>query len=77
MFNTRKFIKITVYLEIPEFRGIPVGTLGIGKPGAINAALFAASILGLKYPEIRAAWEEFRTNQTKKGIANQDCLNNL
>ncbi len=57
--------------------GIPVGTLGIGKPGAINAALFAASILGLKYPEIRAAWEEFRTNQTKKGIANQDCLNNL
>jgi len=33
--------------------GIPVGTLAIGKPGAINAALFAAAILGVKYPEYR------------------------
>lgn len=37
--------------------GVPVGTLAIGKPGAINAALFAASILALKHPAIRTAWE--------------------
>ena len=34
--------------------GIPVGTLAIGKAGAINSALLAAAILGAKYPEIRA-----------------------
>lgn len=54
--------------------GIPVGTLAIGKPGAVNAALFAAAILGNKYPEIRKAWENFRSKQTEKGIANQDTL---
>jgi len=36
-------------------RGVPVGTLAIGKAGAVNAALFAGQILGLKHPEIRAA----------------------
>lgn len=54
--------------------GVPVGTLAIGKPGAINAALFAAAILGVKYPSIRSAWESFRNNQTEKGLANQDSL---
>ena len=51
--------------------GIPVGTLAIGKPGAINAALLATAILGNKYPEHRAAYEAFRKQQTDKGIANQ------
>src|SRR5689334_5452157 len=51
--------------------GVPVGTLAIGKPGAINAALFATAILGNKYPEHRAAYEKFRTDQTKKGLANR------
>jgi len=51
--------------------GVPVGTLAIGKPGAINAALFATAILGNKYPEHRAAYENFRTDQTKKGLANR------
>ena len=40
-------------------KGVPVGTQAIGKPGAANAALHAASILALKYPELRerlAAW---------------------
>jgi 5-(carboxyamino)imidazole ribonucleotide mutase len=50
--------------------GVPVGTLAIGKPGAINAALLAAAILGLKHPEIRAAYEQFRRQQTEKGVAN-------
>ena len=35
--------------------GVPVGTLAIGRPGAINAALLAVSILGLKYPHYRQA----------------------
>src|ERR671919_178387 len=39
--------------------GVPVGTLAIGKPGAINAALLAISILGLKHPQFRQAYEEF------------------
>lgn len=51
--------------------GVPVGTLAIGKPGAINAALFATAMLGNKYPEHRAAYEAFRDRQTKKGAANR------
>src|SRR5712672_220942 len=34
-------------------KGVPVGTLAIGKPGAANAALLAASIVALTHPEIR------------------------
>ena len=49
--------------------GIPVGTLAIGKPGAINAALLATSILAIKYPEYRASYEKFRQQQTEKVIA--------
>ena len=51
--------------------GVPVGTLAIGKPGAINAALLATAILGNKYPQHRAAYEEFRRRQTEKGQANR------
>jgi 5-(carboxyamino)imidazole ribonucleotide mutase len=46
--------------------GIPVGTLAIGKAGAINAALLAAAALGNKYPRIREALRRFRSAQTKK-----------
>src|SRR5580658_1201364 len=52
--------------------GIPVGTLAIGKPGAINAALLAAAILGNKYPEHRQAYENFRAKQTERGVANRE-----
>jgi 5-(carboxyamino)imidazole ribonucleotide mutase len=51
--------------------GVPVATLAIGKPGAVNAALFATSILGIKYPEFRAAYEAFRRRQTERGLANR------
>lgn len=44
--------------------GIPVGTVAIGKSGAKNAALFAASILALRYPEIKKALIQFREDQT-------------
>jgi len=52
--------------------GIPVGTLAIGKAGAINAALFAAAILGVKYPEYREAVRKFRAAQAAKVMANPD-----
>ena len=52
--------------------GVPVGTLAIGKAGAINAALFAASILGNKYPDIRVRLVEFRRNQTESVLARPD-----
>ena len=52
--------------------GIPVGTLAIGRAGAINAALLAASILGNKYPEHREALDMYRTAQTKKVLSVPD-----
>ena len=52
--------------------GIPVGTLAIGKAGAINAALLAAAILGAKHPVIREALRRFRSTQTKNVLAVPD-----
>ncbi len=52
--------------------GIPVGTLAIGKAGAANAGLFAAAILGNKYPQYRQALHSFRQTQTDKVLANAD-----
>ena len=52
--------------------GIPVGTMAIGKAGAINAALLATAILGVKYPEYRDALRKFRKQQTDKVLANPD-----
>ena len=52
--------------------GIPVGTLAIGKSGAINAALLAAAILGAKHPHIREAVRHFRTEQTGRVLAHPD-----
>ena len=46
--------------------GVPVGTLAIGKAGAINSALFAISILSNKYPEIKQKLKEYRNNFEKK-----------
>jgi len=44
--------------------GIPVATLAIGKPGAINAGLTAVAILSNKYPEIKNKLQTFRKKQT-------------
>jgi 5-(carboxyamino)imidazole ribonucleotide mutase len=52
--------------------GIPVGTLAIGKAGAINAALLAAAILGCKHRTIREALRAFRIAQTKKVLSQSD-----
>ncbi|MGC1415626.1 MAG: 5-(carboxyamino)imidazole ribonucleotide mutase [Candidatus Acidiferrum sp.] len=52
--------------------GIPVGTLAIGKAGAINAALLAAAILGGKHPHMREALRKFREEQTERVLATPD-----
>lgn len=52
--------------------GIPVGTLAIGRAGAVNAALLAAAILGIKYPDIRQAYQRFRQSQTQDVLAHPD-----
>jgi len=52
--------------------GIPVATVAIGKAGAKNAGLLAASILSNKYPEIHSKLEEFRANQTQTVLDNPD-----
>ena len=46
--------------------GIPVGTLAIGKPGAINAALFAIAILANSRPELRLKLQQFRDEQEQQ-----------
>jgi 5-(carboxyamino)imidazole ribonucleotide mutase len=46
--------------------GIPVGTLAIGKPGAVNAALLAVAILANSRPELREKLHEFRQAQEEK-----------
>lgn len=45
--------------------GVPVGTLAIGRAGAVNAALLAAAFLGSKYPEIRDKLKAYRQAQTQ------------
>lgn len=52
--------------------GIPVATLAIGKPGAINAALYAVAILALKQPALREALDRYRKEQAQKILANPD-----
>ena len=52
--------------------GVPVGTLAIGEPGAVNAALLAAAILGNKHAEIRQRLDEYRRHQTEAVLAKPD-----
>jgi len=46
-------------------KGIPVATVAIGKAGAANAAILAASILGIKHPQISKAVQGYRLQQTE------------
>ncbi len=55
--------------------GVPVGTLAIGRSGAVNAALLAAAILGAKHPRLREALRKFRTEQTGRVLAHPDPSN--
>ena len=52
--------------------GIPVGTLAIGRAGAVNAALLAASVLALHDPRLAAAVEAYRSKQTQTVLDHPD-----
>jgi len=52
--------------------GVPVGTLAIGKPGAVNAALLAAAILATDNDDLRHALETFRQTQTQAVLDQPD-----
>lgn len=52
--------------------GVPVGTLAIGKAGAINAALLAGQILGLKHEHVRAAVKADREARRQSVLENPD-----
>ena len=52
--------------------GVPVGTLAIGRAGAVNAALLATAIVARGRPEIRARLEAFRAAQTAAVLAEPD-----
>lgn len=52
--------------------GVPVGSLAIGKAGAINAALLAAAILATHDNDLAAALDAYRKNQTDTVLANGD-----
>jgi phosphoribosylaminoimidazole carboxylase PurE protein len=53
-------------VQMPQ--GIPVATVAIGKGGAKNAAILAAQILSLKYPDIAARLKDFRENLTMETV---------
>src|SRR5689334_3886020 len=61
---------VDAFLSIAQMpKGVPVGTLAIGPPGAANAALLAARILALNDPALRdrlAAWTKARTDAVLK-----------
>ena len=52
--------------------GIPVGTLAIGRAGAVNAALLAAAMIGASKPEVREALRRFRDAQTRAVLEKPD-----
>jgi len=52
--------------------GIPVATLAIGKPGAVNAALFATAILAAKHTTYRAALQRHRDEQARAILERPD-----
>jgi 5-(carboxyamino)imidazole ribonucleotide mutase len=52
--------------------GVPVGTLAIGKSGAVNAALLAAAILGTTDEEVQRALDTFRETQTQAVLDHPD-----
>jgi len=52
----------SLYSIVQMPAGVPVACVGIGTPGAKNAALLAAQILGIKYEEIKDAYEKYKRN---------------
>ena len=52
--------------------GIPVGTLAIGRAGAVNAGLLATAVLALNDPDLAAALDKWRTRQTQAVLEHSD-----
>ena len=64
--ESKKLKGLDSLLSIAQMpKGIPVGTVAIGKDGAINAALFAASIISLTDKTIKKKLNQWRTKQTR------------
>jgi len=64
--ESKKLKGLDSLLSIAQMpKGIPVGTLAIGEDGAINAALLAASIIGLSDLAVKKKLKQFRLNQSK------------
>ncbi len=64
--ESKKLKGLDSLLSIAQMpKGIPVGTLAIGEDGAINAALLAASIIGINNPTINKKLKNWRLTQTK------------
>ncbi len=64
--ESKKLKGLDSLLSIAQMpKGIPVGTLAIGKDGAINAALLAASIIAINDNNIKRKINQWRTNQSK------------
>jgi 5-(carboxyamino)imidazole ribonucleotide mutase len=55
-------------------RGVPVGTLAIGEPGAMNAALLAVSIVSNSRPELRERLRAWRQSRTNHVLADTDIV---
>src|SRR3954449_8880452 len=53
-------------------KGVPVGTLAIGEPGAVNAALLATSIISIQRAALRAKLRDWRARRTSDVLANTD-----
>jgi 5-(carboxyamino)imidazole ribonucleotide mutase len=53
-------------------KGVPVGTLAIGEPGAVNAALLAASIISGRHPEVRERLRAWRAARTAEVLTDTD-----
>ena len=53
-------------------KGVPVGTLAIGEPGAVNAALLATSIVAQRHPEVRERLRAWRQRRTDDVLAQTD-----
>ena len=71
--ETKKLKGLDSLLSIVQMpKGIPVATVAIGKSGAINSALLAASILSCKYPKIKDVLVKFRNKQTVDVLKNGD-----
>ena len=64
--ESKKLKGLDSLLSIAQMpKGIPVGTLAIGEDGAINAALLAASIIGVSEPAVKKKLNQWRLSQSK------------